>query len=82
MIDYYSERFYVRVNDKNKSKLSIISFLNGERRGFIILIHIMALNFNIVITVFKTCRRKVSILNIIYVLPARKHVFTLQLRVA
>ena len=30
------------------------------------LIHMMASKFNIVITVFQTCRRKISILNIRY----------------
>ena len=30
------------------------------------LIHIMAYEFNVVITVFKTCRRKISILNAKY----------------
>ena len=38
----------------------------GESRSFITLIHIMASKLNIVITVFKTCRRKISILNTKY----------------
>ena len=37
-----------------------------KSRGFITLIHIMASKFNIVITVFKTFRRKISILNTKY----------------
>ena len=41
-------------------------FYNGDSRSFITLIHIMALKFNIVVTVFKTCRRKISILNTKY----------------
>ena len=45
---------------------SIILFYNGESRDFIILIHIMVSKFNIVMTVFKTCRRKISILNTKY----------------
>ena len=35
-------------------------------QGFITLIHIMASKFNIVIIVFKICRRQISILNIKY----------------
>ena len=45
---------------------SIILFQNGESRGFIKLIQIIALKFNIVIILFKTCRRKISILNTKY----------------
>ena len=41
-------------------------FQNGESQGFITLIHIIASKFNIVKTVFKTCRRKISILNTKY----------------
>ena len=48
----YTERLFVRVNDKDESKFRIISFQNGESRGFIILIHIMTSKFDIVITVF------------------------------
>ena len=50
----YTERLFVRVNDKDESKFSIISFQNRESRGFIILIHIMTSKFDIVITVFNT----------------------------
>ena len=50
----YTERLFVRVNDKDESKFSRISFQNGESRGFIILIHIMTSKFDIVITVFNT----------------------------
>ena len=49
-----TERLFVRVNDKDESKFSIISFQNGESRGFIRLIHIMTSKFDIVITVFNT----------------------------
>ena len=48
----YTERLFVRVNDKDESKFSIISFQNGESRSFVILIHIMTSKFDIVITVF------------------------------
>ena len=41
-------------------------FQNEESRGFITLIHIIALKFNIVITFFKTCRKKIGILNTKY----------------
>ena len=51
---FYPERLFVRVNDKDESKFSIISFQNGESRGFIRLIHIMTWKFDIVITVFNT----------------------------
>ena len=39
--EVYTERLFVRVNDKDESKFSIISFQNGESRGFIILIHVI-----------------------------------------
>ena len=38
----------------------------GKVENLITLIHMMAPEFNIVITVFKTCRRKISILNTKY----------------
>ena len=38
-------------------------FKNGESRGFITFIDIMESKFIIVITAFKTCRGKISILN-------------------
>ena len=62
----HTERLFVRVNDKNEWKFSIILFQNEKIRGFITVIHIMALKFNIVITSFKTCRRQISILNTKY----------------
>ena len=66
IVSVRTERLFVTVNDKIKWKFSIILFYNGESRGFITLIHIMASKFNIVITIFKTCRRKISILNTKY----------------
>ena len=39
---------------------------NGESRCFITVIYIMASKFDIVITVFNTCRRQISILNTKY----------------
>ena len=63
---FLSTRVFVRVNDKIEWKFSIILFQNGESRGFATLIHLTATKFNIAITVFKTCRRKISILNTKY----------------
>ena len=62
----YAKRLFVRVNDKNGLRFSIILFLNGKSRNFITLIYIMVSKFNIVITVFKTCRRQISISNTKY----------------
>ena len=61
-----TERLFVRVNDKIEWKFSITLFWNGKSRGFITLIHIMASKFSIVLTVFKTSRKKINILNTKY----------------
>ena len=47
---HYTEKLFVRVNDKDESKFSIVSFQNGESRGFITLIHIITSKFDIVIS--------------------------------
>ena len=62
----YTKRFFVRVNDKNESKFILVSFQNGESRGFIILIHIMESKFNIATTIFNIWKRQCSILNTKY----------------
>ena len=62
----YTKKLFVRVNDKIEWRYSIILFLNGESPGFITFIYFLASKSNIVVKVFKTCRRKISILNTKY----------------